>query len=277
MLGFFAAFAVKLPVVPLHTWLPDAHTQAPTAGSVVLAGLMLKTGAYGMIRFLLPLFPGAAARWTPFFLALAVAGILYGAFQSFGQRDLKRLIAYTSVSHLGFVLLGIFAGGRMAYQGAVLEMLCHGLSTGALFVLAGSLQERLHTRDLGRMGGFWSSAPSLGGSLLLFALASLGLPGLGNFVAELLVLLGAWQASPGLTAAAAAGLVGAAVYALALLQRTVLGPLPRDGGVADLAPRELGLAAVMGAALLWLGLFPQPVLEASTWLGGALPLLGGVP
>ncbi len=276
MLGFFAAFAVKLPVVPLHTWLPDAHTQAPTAGSVVLAGLMLKTGAYGLIRFVIPLFPEAVARATPAILVLAVVGILYGAFQSFGQRDLKRLIAYTSVSHLGFVLLGLFAGNLLAYQGAVLEMICHGLSTGALFVLAGSIQERLHTRDLERMGGFWETAPSMGGMMLLFALASLGLPGLGNFVAEILVLLGSWRVNPGVTIAAAAGLVGATIYALALLQRTVYGPRPREAQVADLAPRELGMMAAMGAALLWLGLFPQAVLDASTWLR-ALPFLGGAP
>ncbi len=271
LLGFFAAFAVKLPVVPLHTWLPDAHTQAPTAGSVILAGLMLKTGAYGLIRFAVPLFPQAASWLTPAILVLAVVGILYGAFQAFGQRDLKRLIAYTSVSHLGFVLLGIFAGTRLAYQGAVLEMICHGLSTGALFMLAGSIQERLHTRDLSRMGGFWETAPSMGAMMMLFALASLGLPGLGNFVAEILVFLGTFPASRWAAVLAVAGLVAATVYAVVMVQRTFFGPRPQRVALADLVPREWVITAAMGAVLLWLGLFPQPVLDASTWLRGLPP------
>jgi len=195
MLGFFIAFAVKLPVFPLHTWLPDAHTQAPTAGSVILAGLLLKTGGYGLIRFVVPLFPGAAADFAPVAMTLAVAGILYGAILALGQTDLKRLVAYTSVSHLGFVLLGVFAWNTLALQGALLQMVAHGISTGALFVVAGLLQERMHTRDIDRMGGLWSVAPRLGGVALFFALASLGLPGLGDFAAEFLVLLGAFQAS----------------------------------------------------------------------------------
>ena len=156
MLGFFVAFAVKLPVVPLHTWLPDAHTEAPTAGSVILAGLLLKTGAYGMLRFVVPLFPRAAHAFAPVAMALGVVGILYGAVLAFAQTDLKRLVAYTSVSHLGFVLLGIFAWNDLALQGAVMTMICHGISTGALFILVGALQERIHTRDLDRMGGLWT-------------------------------------------------------------------------------------------------------------------------
>ena len=226
-----------------------------------------------------PLHPGDSV--------LAVAGILYGAFLAFAQTRPQAPGRLHQRQPPGFVLLGIFAGSLPAYQGAVLGMICHGLSTGALFVLAGSLQERLHTRDLERMGGFWATAPSLGGMMLLFALASLGLPGLGNFVAEFLVLLGAWRAYPGATVAAAAGLVGATVYALALLQRTVYGPLPRgtpaagaeDGGlrVVDLVPRELAVTAAMGAALVWLGLFPQPVLDAATWVRAVLPMPGGAP
>src|SRR5581483_4216510 len=184
MLGFFIAFAVKLPIFPLHTWLPDAHTEAPTAGSVILAGLLLKTGAYGMLRFVLPLFPHAAKAFAPVAMALGVAGILYGALLAFGQTDLKRLVAYTSVSHLGFVLLGIFVWNDLGLQGALMTMICHGISTGALFILVGALQDRIHTREMDRMGGIWSTAPRLSGAALFFALASLGLPGLGDFVGE---------------------------------------------------------------------------------------------
>src|SRR6185437_9463800 len=162
MLGFVIAFFVKLPAVPLHTWLPDAHTEAPTAGSVILAGLLLKTGAYGLLRFVVPLFPDAASELAPIALIIGVVGILYGALLAFAQSDLKRLVAYTSVSHLGFVLVGIFSGSVLALQGAVLQIVCHGLSKGALFMLAGSLQERLHTRELAQMGGLWSAVPKMG-------------------------------------------------------------------------------------------------------------------
>ena len=227
MLGFFAAFAVKLPAVPLHTWLPDAHTEAPTAGSVILAGLLLKTGAYGMLRFVVPLFPDAAAHFAPVAMTLGVVGILYGAILAFAQTDLKRLVAYTSVSHLGFVLLGIFAWNKLALQGAVMQMICHGLWTGALFILVGVLQDRIHTRDMGRMGGLWTVAPRMGAVAMFFAMASLGLPGLGNFVAEFLVLLGAYQVSIALTAIATAGLVVATVYSLWIIHQAFHGP-PRE-------------------------------------------------
>jgi NADH-quinone oxidoreductase subunit M len=180
MLGFFGAFAVKLPAVPFHTWLPDAHTEAPTAGSVILAGLLLKTGAYGMIRFVVPLFPEAAAVFAPIAMTVGVIGIVYGAILAFAQTDLKRLVAYTSVSHLGFVLLGIFVWNKLALQGAVMQMICHGLSTGALFIIVGELQDRIHTRDMRRMGGLWTVAPRMGAVAMFFAMASLGLPGLGT-------------------------------------------------------------------------------------------------
>ncbi|MBV9226091.1 MAG: NADH-quinone oxidoreductase subunit M, partial [Acidobacteriaceae bacterium] len=157
MLGFFAAFAVKLPAVPFHTWLPDAHSEAPTAGSVILAGLLLKTGAYGLIRFVLPLFPGTVQEFAPAMMTLGVVGILYGAVLAVGQRDLKRLVAYTSVSHMGFVLIGIFAGNQLALTGAFIQMISHGISTGALFILAGALQQRMHTREIARMGGLWQT------------------------------------------------------------------------------------------------------------------------
>jgi len=263
MLGFFVAFAVKLPVVPLHTWLPDAHTQAPTAGSVILAGLLLKTGAYGLIRFVIPLFPDAVSDFTPFALALAAIGIVYGAVMAYSQTDLKRLVAYTSVSHLGFVLLGIFSRNPLGLQGAVMTMISHGLSTGALFVLVGSLQERLHTRDLDQMGGLWATMPRLSGAALFFSLGSLGLPGLGDFVGEFLVLLGSYRVSITITVVASFGVLASTFYALRMVQRALQGPNTHAWQVPDLNPREALMMAVMIVGLLGLGLYPQPVLNAS--------------
>jgi NADH-quinone oxidoreductase subunit M len=263
MLGFFVAFAVKLPVVPLHTWLPDAHTQAPTAGSVILAGLLLKTGAYGLIRFVIPLFPDAVSDFTPLALALAAIGIVYGAVMAYSQTDLKRLVAYTSVSHLGFVLLGIFSRNPLGLQGAVMTMISHGLSTGALFVLVGSLQERLHTRDLDQMGGLWTTMPRLSGAALFFSLGSLGLPGLGDFVGEFLVLLGSYRVSITITVVASIGVLASTFYALRMVQRAFQGTNTHGWQVPDLNPREALMMAVMIVGLLGLGLYPQPVLNAS--------------
>lgn len=276
MLGFFAAFAVKLPAVPFHTWLPDAHSEAPTAGSVILAGLLLKTGAYGMMRFLVPFFPGEVFGLKWIGMGLAIAGILYGAILAFSQTDLKRLVAYTSVSHMGFVLLGICAWNTRALQGAVMGMVCHGLSTGALFIIAGSLGERLHTRDLSRMGGFWKTAPRMAGFALLFCLASLGLPGLGNFIGEFLVLAGTYPVAPAAAVLAASGLVFAAVYALALIQRVFHGPGPEGDGPPDFSLRETVVAAFLCAAIIWLGMFPRPVLDtAKTALKGIQVMVTG--
>jgi NADH-quinone oxidoreductase subunit M len=264
MLGFAAAFAVKLPVVPIHTWLPDAHTEAPTAGSMILAGLLLKTGGYGFLRFVLPLFPGPARAVAPIAMALGVAGILYGGLLAFAQSDLKRLVAYTSVSHLGFVLVGAFSGNALALQGAMLQMICHGLGTGALFLIAGALQERVHTRDMDRMGGLWAAAPRMGGFALLFAMAALGLPGLGNFLAEFLVLLGVAHVSLPLAIIASFGFVVAAVYGLWLVQRTFHGPLRAPARISDLGMREAAVLAGMAIVLLWLGVAPQPVLATAS-------------
>jgi NADH-quinone oxidoreductase subunit M len=261
MLGFFVAFAVKLPAVPLHTWLPDAHTEAPTAGSVILAGLLLKTGAYGLIRFVIPLFPHAAHEFTPMALVLAVTGIVYGAVMAYSQTDFKRLVAYTSVSHLGFVLLGIFSWNQLALQGAIVTMICHGLSTGGLFVLVGGLQERIHTRDLERMGGLWTAVPRLSGAVLFFSMASLGLPGIGDFVGEFLVLLGSYRISVPITVVASIGILTSTFYALRIAQRAFQGPNPHPWRLSDLTPREGVMVAVMIAGLLLLGLYPQPVLN----------------
>lgn len=261
MLGFFVAFAVKLPVVPLHTWLPDAHTEAPTAGSVILAGLLLKTGAYGLLRFVVPLFPHAAHRFTPVALVLAVISIVYGTVMAYSQTDLKRLVAYTSVSHLGFVLLGIFSWNPLALQGAIMTMICHGLSTGGLFILVGGLQERIHTRDLERMGGLWAAAPRLSGAALFFSLGSLGLPGLGDFVGEFLVLLGSYKISVTITVVASFGVLASTFYGLRMVQRAFQGPNTNAWKLPDLNLREGAMMAVMIVGLLWLGLYPQPVFN----------------
>jgi NADH-quinone oxidoreductase subunit M len=261
MLGFFVAFAVKLPAFPLHTWLPDAHTEAPTAGSIVLAGLLLKTGAYGMLRFVVPLFPGAAHRFAPAAMTLGVIGIVYGAVVAYGQSDLKRLVAYTSVSHLGFVLFGIFTWNSLALEGALIGMICHGFSTGALFALVGGLQERTHTREMDRLGGLWAVVPRLSGAGLFFALASMGLPGLGDFVGEFLVLLGAYREHLGLTVVAVIGVLASTFYALQFVQHAFYGPNVNQWSVKDLLPREVFMLAPMMAILLWLGLYPQPVLN----------------
>lgn len=263
MLGFFIAFAVKLPMVPFHPWLPAAHTEAPTAGSVILAGLLLKTGGYGILRFVLPLFPDASRAFAPAAMTLAAIGILYGAILAFAQTDLKKLVAYSSVSHLGFVLLGLFAGNELALQGAVMQMICHGVSTGALFILVGGLYERIHTRDMERMGGLWQAAPRMSAVTLYFTMASLGLPGLGNFVGEFLVLLGAYQASVGITVAATIGLIGATIYSLRMMLRAFHGANSHDLTFEDLNGREWVILGVLMIAILWLGVYPQPVIDTA--------------
>ncbi len=263
MLGFFVAFAVKLPAIPFHTWLPDAHTEAPTAGSVILAGLLLKTGGYGLIRFVLPLFPEASKLWAPVAMTAGVIGILYGATMAFAQTDLKRLVAYTSVSHLGFVLLGVFSGNDLALVGAVMQMIAHGIGTGALFILVGMLQERLGTRDLGKMGGLWSTAPSMGGVTLFFALASLGLPGLGTFIGEFLVLAGTYRTNLWMAVPAAVGLVLSMVYSLWIMAIVFYGETRSELSIRDFSMREAILMAPMILVMVWLGMFPQTVLNAA--------------
>jgi NADH-quinone oxidoreductase subunit M len=263
MLGFFLGFAVKLPVVGLHTWLPDAHTEAPTAGSVVLAGLMLKTGAYGFLRFALPLFPSQSVELAQAAMILGTIGILYGAFLAFAQVDAKRLVAYTSISHLGFALLGIYAGNRLALQGAIIVLLAHGLSTGGLFIIVGALQERFHTRRMDELSGLWSSLPRMSGVAMFLAVASLGLPGLANFVGEFLVLTGAFAVSPVLAAIAAIGFVLSSIYSLWLIYRVFQGPKRRTEEAADLGRREMAIFGAIIVVIVWLGLYPQPVLRTS--------------
>ena len=261
MLGFVIAFIVKLSTVPFHSWLPDAHTQAPTAGSVILAGLLLKTGAYGLIRFVLPLFPQASHQFAPVAMILGVISILYGAKLAFAQTDLKRLIAYISVSHMGFILLGIYAFNQMAMQGVVMQMVVHGVSTGALFIIAGALHERIHTRDIGQMGGLWRKMPKMGAIGLIFVMASLGLPGLGNFVAEILILIGSFSDNKALTVIATIGLVAATIYSLRIMQKIFYGKEQKHWIVADFGFREMGIMISLSVVIIWLGLFPASVLN----------------
>jgi len=263
MLGFFIAFVVKLPGVPFHTWLPDAHTQAPTAGSVILAGVLLKTGAYGLLRFVIPLFPDTAKEFTPIAMALGVVSILYAAHMAFAQKDVKRLIAYTSVSHMGFILVGIFAWNEWALQGAVMTMLAHGISSAALFMIAGGLQQRLHTRDMSRMGGLWAQVPRLSAIALFFSIASLGMPGLGNFIGEFLVLLGSFQVSISMTVFAALGLIAAPVYSLILVQKVFHAEPAETHKLWDFGNREMTIMGFMIVAMVWMGIYPQTMLDIS--------------
>jgi len=261
MLGFFIAFAVKLPSFPFHTWLPDAHTQAPTAGSVILAGVLLKTGAYGLLRFVLPLFPEASAEFAPIAMTLGVISILYGASMAFGQQDIKRLIAYSSISHMGFITLAIFAATTVALQGAVMTMLAHGLSSAALFAMAGAIQHRLHTRNFADMGGLWESAPRFGACMMFFCLAALGLPGLANFVGEFLVLIGSFSSNPMLVSLAALGMIAAPIYALMAMQKIFHGA-PKPGlSLKELNLRESSMLGLLIALTIYLGFFPQGVLD----------------
>jgi NADH-quinone oxidoreductase subunit M len=261
-LAFFVAFAVKVPLFPLHTWLPDAHTEAPTAGSVLLAGVLLKVGAYGLIRFNLTLFPGASADLRGLVSILAVIGIVYGAVVALIQTDIKRLVAYSSVSHLGFVVLGIFAGTVQGMTGGVIQMLNHGLSTGALFLLVGMLYDRTHTRDLGRLGGLASRTPVLAGFFLLVALSSLGLPGLNGFVGEFLILLGTFTTNAAFAVIGSLGVVLAAIYLLWAYQRAMHGEL-RVGleDTPDVSPREYAILVPIVAAIVAIGVFPKPFLD----------------
>ena len=222
--------------------------------------MLLKTGAYGIIRFVLPLFPQAAADIAWWAMLFGVIGIVYGAMLAYAQTDLKRLIAYTSVSHMGFVLLGIFAFREIAMQGVVMQMVTHGISTGALFVLAGMLKERLHTRDIAQMGGLWNSMPAMGGVAMLFTMASLGLPALGNFIAEFLILMGTFLVNEPFTVIATLGLVFSALYSLRLVQKVFLGPA--NGKILnDFSAREIAIMAALSISIVLLGLYPQPVMD----------------
>jgi NADH-quinone oxidoreductase subunit M len=254
-LAFFIAFAIKVPLFPLHTWLPDAHGEAPTAGSVMLASVMLKLGAYGIIRVCVPLFPQAAVKAAPYIIVLALVGIVYGALVAMVQPNMKRLVAYSSVSHLGFVVLGVFSFTRFGMDGAVYQMLNHGVSTGALFILVGFLYERRHSLEISDYGGVATVAPWLTTAFLITSLASMGLPLLNNFVGEFLILQGAAVAYFPWAVYAALGVIFSAVYMLWLVQRTFYGPTPElvRQRVGDLCPREWAILLPLVALMLWMG------------------------
>jgi len=259
--AFLLAFAIKFPLFPLHTWLPDAHTDAPTAGSVILASLLLKTGAYALIRFGYPLFPEAAVAFTPVLYVTAVFGISYGAWIAFAQEDMKRLVAYSSVSHMGFVALGIAAWSPVALSGAVIQMVNHGVTTGALFAIVGMLDERTHSREIVTYGGIWGKVPMLSFFFLLFCMASAGLPGLNNFVGEFLVLVGTFRVAPMAAIGAFLGIVLTLIYTVRLVQEVLFGKENSPLTLCDLSLREGGVLAVLALAAIYLGVHPGPVLE----------------
>ena len=261
-LSFAIAFAIKVPVIPFHTWLADAHTEAPTSGSVLLAGVLLKMGTYGLLRFGIEMFPGAALTCAPWFMGLGAAGIVYGALLAMAQTDLKRLIACSSVSHLGFVVLGMFALTSAGLRGGVLQMVSHGLSTGLLFLLVGMVYERRHSRRIDHYGGVASTMPVFAIFFVFAVLSSVGLPGLNGFVGEYLILLGSFQSEPFWAAIGVTGVILGAVYLLSATRRVLFGPVTHDENRAlgDLSPREIGLMVPVCILVVWIGVKPQHFL-----------------
>jgi NADH-quinone oxidoreductase subunit M len=262
-LAFFVSFAIKVPLFPFHTWLPDAHVEAPTAGSVILAGVLLKMGIYGILRFCLPLFPDASLHFTPLIMVLSVIGIGYGALVAMVQTDIKKLVAYSSVSHLGFVVLGIFAMNEQGMQGAVIQMVNHGISTGALFLLVGMIYERRHTREIADFGGLAKTVPAFSAVFMIATLSSIGLPGLNGFVGEFLILLGAYQANIVFGVIATSGVVLAAVYMLWMFQRVVWGEVKHEANsrLSDLSVREWLVMGPLMVLMIWIGVYSQPFMS----------------
>jgi NADH-quinone oxidoreductase subunit M len=262
-LAFFIAFAIKVPMFPFHTWLPDAHVEAPTAGSVILAGVLLKMGTYGMLRFCLPLFPQAARELAPVIIALAIVGILYGSLVAMVQPDMKKLVAYSSVAHLGFVVLGIFTFDVAGIEGAIYQMCSHGVSTGALFILVGMLYDRRHTRLIAEFGGLATTMPTYAAFFLIVALSSLGLPLLNGFVGEFLIILAAFHVKPLYAALAGLGVVLAAVYLLWMYQRVFYGGVTNEKNrlIPDLNEREKVILVSLVFVILWMGVYPQTFLR----------------
>jgi NADH-quinone oxidoreductase subunit M len=261
--AFAVGFAIKVPMFPFHTWLPDAHVEAPTAGSIILAGVLLKMGTYGFVRFNLPLFPVASQSLVPLMAALAIIGIIYGALVAMAQKDMKRLVAYSSVSHLGFVMLGIFALNSQGIEGGILQMINHGLSTGALFLMVGILYERRHTRMISEFGGLSKQMPIFATFFLIVTLSSIGLPGLNGFVGEILILVGAFKTKILYAVLATSGIVLGAAYMLWLFQRTMFGKLtnPANQVLKDINPREIATLVPIIILVFWIGIYPAPFLR----------------
>ena len=260
-LAFFASFAVKMPMWPVHTWLPDAHVEAPTAGSVILAGILLKLGGYGFLRFCLPMFPQASYQFTPLVFSLSVIAVIYTSLVAFRQTDIKKLIAYSSVAHMGFVTMGIFAGNPTGVQGAIFQMLSHGLISGALFLCVGVVYDRMHTREIAFYGGLANRMPWYAAVFLLFTMGNVGLPGTSGFVGEILTMTGTYGASTWTALFAATGVILSAVYALSLYRRVVFGDLtnPKLAGISDLEMREVWIFVPLIVGALWLGVQPNAV------------------
>ena len=259
--AFALAFAIKIPLIPVHTWLPDAHTEAPTAGSVILAGLLLKTGVYALLRFAFVLFPGAAQFFTPLLVILGLIGMFHAGWIALAQEDLKRLVAYSSISHMGLIVIGLGAWNVTARSGSLIQMINHGITTSALFILIGMLDERLHTRKLSDLGGLWKTIPLWSGFFLFFSLASIGLPGLNNFVGEILILVGTFTERPWTAAAGFIGLLWTVVYGMRMLRQSLWGEAGPRPGITDLTGRELAILIPLCIGVFWLGLHPGPVLE----------------
>lgn len=259
--AFVLSFIIKVPLVPFHTWLPDAHTEAPTAGSVILAGLLLKTGTYALVRFGFPLFPDAAQFFTPFLIFTGLAGIFYAGWIALVQEDLKRLVAYSSIAHMGLIIVGIGVWNITTLSGSVLQMINHGITTSALFIMTGMLDERLHTRRLYDLGGLWKRVPLWSGFFLFFALASIGLPGLNNFPGEILILIGTFRTMPWTAMAGFLGLLWTVVYVMKMLQCSLWGKDKSETEVTDLSARELAILVPLCLGVFWLGLHPGPALE----------------
>jgi NADH-quinone oxidoreductase subunit M len=261
--AFFASFAVKVPMWPVHTWLPDAHVEAPTAGSVILAGVLLKMGAYGFLRFTLPLLPEASATFAPLIFALSVIAVVYTSLVALAQEDMKKLIAYSSVAHMGIVTIGIFTFNQQGLSGALFTMLAHGVVSGALFLCVGVLYDRVHSREILRYGGIAKIMPAYALVFMLFTMASVGLPGLANFVGEFLVIVGAWRVNPWVAFGASLGMILGAAYMLYLYRRVSFGKITREDlkTLLDLSPREYVVFAPLIALTLWMGIYPQPFLS----------------
>ena len=262
-LAFFASFAVKMPMWPFHTWLPDAHVEAPTAGSVILAGVLLKLGGYGFLRFSLPMFPDASHQLVWIVFALSMIAVVYTSLVALVQEDMKKLIAYSSVAHMAFVTAGLFALNTQGIEGSIITMLSHGVVSGALFLCVGVVYDRLHTREIARYGGLAANMPKFALMFMLFTMASVGLPGTSGFVGEFLVLIGAYKASSWMTLVILTGIILGAAYALFLYRRVIFGDLTKDDlkQLADLSPREIAIFVPLAAVVLWMGVYPKPFLD----------------